>query len=134
MAHSVSALDASGEHAVAFLAPDREAVVMPIAVATNHQHEVEWTNHDERTRSADRERILEERRRDPGTDARTFVQGFLEPPLFSTLFERAFGTLCTACHDPRARRVEYRWPHHRWSQSLDDFVEGELRVDYAHRG
>ncbi|MBZ0268467.1 hypothetical protein K8I85_09960 [bacterium] len=131
MSYNVSILDAAGSHAVAYLAPDRRPAVLPIAVATNHQYQVEWTRHDKRTKSAERERLLEDRLADPGLGARAFVDGFLQPPLFATQYRRAFGTLYTATYDPTSRTVEYLWPHDRWVQGLDDFEERELLVDYA---
>lgn len=134
MAYNVSLLDASGEHAVAFLAPDRAPVVLPLAVATNHQHRVDPTHDDPAIGSGERERLLAERLGDPAMDAATFVDGFLQPPLFKSGYEHAFGTLYTACYEPRARRVEYLWQHHRWRQSLDDFVEGELLIEYPPGG
>jgi predicted choloylglycine hydrolase len=134
MAYNVSLLDASGEHAVAILAPDRAPAVLPLAVATNHQHQVEWTRHDELTRSAERERLLAERLADEELGSDAFVEGFLRAPLFATRYDRGFGTLYTAAYDPAARRAEFLWPHHRWAQSLDDFEEGELLVEYVSTG
>ena len=62
--------------------------------------------------------------------AERFTQGFLEPPLFSRQYKKAFGTLYTAQYDPVERAVTFRWPGQEWRQSLDAFQEGELRVRF----
>lgn len=131
MAYNVSLLDASGDHAVAFLAPDREPTVLPLAVATNHQGQAEGKVHDDFHDSMTRQRHLEDRLRDPTLDAQSFAASFLRPPVFRTEYEQGSGTLYTVGYDPRRRRAEYLWPHHRWGLSLDDFEEGEILVEYA---
>lgn len=131
MAYNVSVLDAQGDYLVAYLAPDRETSIVREAVATNHQREVEWSQYDEFTRSAERERFLNERVDDPSLADDDFVGSFLRFPLYATEWERAWGTLYTAVYRPRERRATFLWPHGRVEQSLDDFRESELIVPYA---
>lgn len=131
MSYNVSVLDADGAYFVAYLAPDRRPTILPLKAATNHQHQVEWTRHDALTRSAERGALLEDWVSDPGMDREAFVEGFLEPPLFSQKYARGFGTLYTASYEPAARSVELRWPGHRWTQSLDAFEELEFTARYS---
>ena len=48
MAYNVTLLDRSNQHKTVFVSPDRPATVTDSAVATNHQHEVEWSDHARR--------------------------------------------------------------------------------------
>jgi predicted choloylglycine hydrolase len=130
MAYNVSLLDAQGEHRVVYMAPDRATIVVEDAVATNHQHRVEWADYDELTHSAERERYLKEHVSRADLSDEAFVSMFLRSPLYSTEWERAFGTLYTAVYRPRERTARFLWPHGRVDQSLDDFEETELVVPY----
>jgi predicted choloylglycine hydrolase len=130
MTYSIGLLDASGDFATVFVAPDREAVVVPRAFSTNHQHEVEWPEHAELTDSENREKFLEARIHDPAEDPRSFIQRFLKPPLVSRNYDRAFGTLYTAAYWPRRGAVEFLWPNRSWHQSFDLFVEGVSVITY----
>jgi predicted choloylglycine hydrolase len=131
MAYNVSVVDAAGENLVAHLAPDRETVLVPGLVATNHQLEVEWSRHDEFTRSAERERFLKERVEDRSLSDEEFVALFLSPPLYATQWERAHGTLYTAAYRPAERSASFLWPGGRVDQTLHDFRETELVVPYG---
>jgi predicted choloylglycine hydrolase len=131
MAYNVSLVDASGAHAVVHVAPDRQPLRMDTSVATNHQRRVEWPEHDRVTRSAERERFLAERLQDPALDAAGFTALFLEPPLFSRNYARAFGTLYTAAYRPLERSLLCLWPGASVRQSLDDFRETELDVAFG---
>jgi predicted choloylglycine hydrolase len=128
MAYNVSVLDATGAHAVVHLSPDREAVVTSASVVTNHQQDVEWSEYAQRTHSAERERFLVDRLRNPHYDAVGFTRLFLEPPLFSSRFEQGFGTLYTAVYAPLRRSLVCLWPNARIEQSLDKFREQDLVV------
>ena len=128
MSYNLSLLDASGEHALVAVAPDRSTSITRAALATNHQPGLKWSRYDKFTHSAERERHLSERLADPDLTAEGFALGFLRPPLYSTRYERAFGTLYTAVYRPRSGSVSYLWPGHRVEQSLDTFESRELVV------
>ena len=89
-----------------------------------------------RARRADRytlarEHFLEERIEDPAEGADAFIRRFLKPPVVSTDYGRAFGTLYTAIYWPRRGEAEFRWPNRSWHQSFELFVEGVSVVDYG---
>ena len=77
-------------------------------------------------RTFERERWVFELLRAPDMTRERLVKAFLEPPLHSTAYAHGFGTLYTAAYFPAEGRVEYHWPDLCWSQSFDDFAEGEL--------
>ncbi len=131
MAYNVSVLDRQGEHAVACLSPDRPTLVLPEAVATNHQRAVEWSRHDRFTRSAERERFLTGLLSDPSMTVDALTRAFLAPPLFALQHARAFGTLYTAIYRPEDGSAEFLWPQARVMQSMDAFRETELTVTYG---
>ena len=51
---------------------------------------------------------------------RNWSTAFLRPPLYSTQYWRAFGTVYTALYRPAARSVELCWPDRRWVRHFDD--------------
>lgn len=133
MAYTIGLIDAEGAYATVFVSPDRPTEVVKKRISTNHQNDVEWPEHAEMTESVARERFLEEHIEDPAEDSGTFIKLFLQPPVASTLYQRAFGTLYTAIYWPSQGDVEFRWPNRSWHQSFDLFVEGESVIDFAKR-
>lgn len=131
MAYNVSLIDARGELATVAVAPDRPASITRSPVATNHQGDETWTAHAERTHTRERERVLAERLGDPAVERASFVQSFLEAPLYNTDYEHAFGTLYTAAYAPASGEMELLWPGRRWRRSFVDFEEEELVVPYG---
>jgi predicted choloylglycine hydrolase len=121
--YNLTIIDREGDAVTAHVAPDRPATIGRALVATNHQRTVEWPEHAEAVRSAEREqRILDLLDADPGEEA--FVAAFLEPPLHSTGYADGFGTLYTAVYRPMSAAVEYRWPDAGWRQSIGAFETG----------
>jgi len=131
MAYNVTALDASGERVTVMIAPGRDAVITNAPVATNHQATVEWRTHARATASVERERFLLRRLTLHPEPADRFVSAFLRPPLYSTAFERGFGTLYTAEFWPARRSMTLHWPDDSWTLNLDKFIKGQRTVDYA---
>jgi len=131
MAYTVSVIDRAGAAATVYLNPDRDAEVVDARVSTNHQHRVEWPEHAELTGSVARAEYLAARLADPGESLSGLVARFLEEPVFSRHYERAFGTLYTAIYRPRSGTVEYRWRNRSWHQSFDRFLEGVSVVRYS---
>jgi predicted choloylglycine hydrolase len=130
MSYNVTVLDASGDIATAYLAPDRAPNITRDAVTTNHQGEPEWQEHARATASIERERYLQQRLADPALDRKQFSDAFLERPLHSTALEEGFGTLYTAAYSPREGRADYRWPGDTWTQSFVRFDEGQRAVRF----
>ncbi len=132
MPYNVSLIDREGHSATVLVAPDREAAVVPDAVCTNHQQQVEWPDYARLTRSVERKEYLEillaAQNDDPDHEA--VLTAFLEPPLYQTRLEQGFGTLYTARYRAEERALELHWPHRSpWHQSLADFTEGRQLIN-----
>lgn len=130
MAYNVTLLEKSGRFKTVFVSPDRPATITDAAVATNHQHEVEWSDHARATASVEREAYLLERLMRHPESEQKFIAAFQRPPLYSLSFDRGFGTLYTAAYRPAAASVDLRWPGLSWTLFLDAFVEGERHIEY----
>ena len=98
-----------------------------VAVATNHQGDVEWLEHARATRSLERERRILATL-DEAHDLRGFAAAFQRPPLFSADYASGLGTLYTAIYQPVSGSVEFRWPGLRWQQAFGRFQEGSRTV------
>jgi predicted choloylglycine hydrolase len=131
LAHTLTLVDGAGDVLTAYLAPDREVQFHRRPSATNHQGTVEWTEHAAATRSIEREHRLQTLLDEPGQDAQSFAEAFLEPPLYSTDYSKGFGTLYTAVYRPERGEAEYRWPGTSWLHSFDHVDEGVRTVTLA---
>ncbi|MFK5998711.1 MAG: C45 family autoproteolytic acyltransferase/hydrolase [Rhodobacterales bacterium] len=128
MSYNVTVVDARRNYLTALMAPDRPAQITHAAVATNHQEKVEWTAHARLTATVERERFLLQRltlHREPEAK---FIGAFLKPPLYSTAFDRGFGTLYTAVYRPKRGQMELRWPRATWALDINAFVEGARSI------
>ncbi len=67
---------------------------------------------------------------DPAETAERFTYRFLEPPLYSLRFDHGWGTLYTAVYDPTSLTATYRWPGYESQQSIADFTEKSLDIQY----
>ena len=124
MAYNVTVLDRSGRYRTVFIAPEREPVVKRIPIATNHQERIDWPQHTLATASIERERFLKFRLREDTDNPDKLIQAFLNSPLYSTAYDRGFGTLYTAAYRPLDGAVTYHWPNGAWKQSITAFEEG----------
>ena len=127
MSYNVTALDASGQRATVYLAPDRPARVTDLAVATNYQGRVEWEPYAAAIRTVERQEHLEQLLA-AGTDAAGIVAACLQPPLYATRFHEGFGTLYTAEYRPAEGAVRYHWPSRTWAHSLDTSGPASIQV------
>lgn len=127
LAHTLTLVDRSGAYVTAYLSPDRGAVLRDVAVATNHQGDVEWLEHARATRSLERERRILATL-DEAHDLRGFAAAFQRPPVFSADYASGLGTLYTAIYQPVSGSVEFRWLGLRWEQSFSRFQEGSRTV------
>jgi len=128
MAYNVSLLDAAGNYAVAVLAPGRATSVRRVEISTNHQDHDQWDEYVAHTRSRERESFLATQLADGSSTAAAFLERFLEPPLFSTDYEGALGTLYTVAYRPEALQVEYLWPRERRSQTFSGYESDERDI------
>ncbi len=124
LAHNLTLLDRAGRFSTAYLAPDREPVIAPVAVATNHQDVVDWPEYTALTRSHERETLITRLLADPAVTPEAFADAFLVPPIFNSAGAGHFGTLYTAVLRPVDGVVEYRWPGFRWRQAFEAFEPG----------
>ncbi len=130
LAHTLTIVDRGGDVCTAYLSPDRDVVLTPAYVATNHQGHVEWHEHAHATKSVERERALERLVGRSMTPER-FVDGFLQPPLFAVDVDRRMGTLYTVAYHVGDALAEFRWPEGSWVQGFGAFVEGVRLVQPA---
>jgi predicted choloylglycine hydrolase len=134
MAYNVTVIDRSGYFLTVFIAPDRKAVAKPTPVTTNHQKEVEWQQHAQATATIERERFLRFRLRESGDNPDRLIQSFLRSPVYSTAYDRGFGTLYTAVYRPRSGEMSYLWPNATWHQSFSAFEEGVRAIYFPFNG
>lgn len=130
MSYNITAVDRSGEHFTAYLSPDGGTVITDARVATNHQERVEWHKHARATATVERERYLLQRLTMHDDSADRFIAAFARPPLYSTAYDRGFGTLYTAVYWPGHGAVEFRWPELVWPHSIGRLVEGVRHIVY----
>ena len=130
MSYNVTVVDLKGQHFTAYLSPDRGTVITGSRVATNHQEQVEWHRHARATATVERERFLLQKLTLHDEPAARFISAFEKPPLYSTAYNRGFGTLYTSVYWPRRREVEFRWPGKVWPQRVGGLVEGVRRIRY----
>jgi len=126
MAYNVTAVDARGDFFTAYLSPGREPVIRRWPLATNHQEGEGWKQYAEKTASVERERVLAERLGDPSETLESLTSAFLEPPLFSTDYDGASGTLYTAIYYPARRSMELRWPGVAMTWDFASFQETQV--------
>jgi len=132
MCYSVTLLDARGEWATVFVAPDRPTEVTKRNVVTNFQHEVDWPEHARATHSVERRDALQAQIDGPGSLADA-TSALLREPLFQSAWLRGYGTLYGAVYRPRSGSAELLWPDQRWSQTLTDFSAGQHDIVYVPR-
>ncbi len=130
MSYNVTLLDKHGQFQTAFLSPDRAPVIRKIPVATNHQGRIEWVRHANATSSLEREQFLSCRLADTEETEKGFIKSFLSPPLYSTEYDRGFGTVYTSVYRPAKGQMELRWPGTTWQHSFDNFEEGRRIIRY----
>jgi predicted choloylglycine hydrolase len=130
MSYNVTAIDRFGEHFTAYLSPDGGTVVTDARVATNHQERVEWHRHARATATVERERFLLQRLTLHDEPAERFISAFEKPPLYSTAYDRGFGTLYTSAYWPRRGAFELRWPGKVWGHRVGALEEGVRLIQY----
>ena len=120
MAYNLTMVDADKNVLTAYVAPGRAAEFSSSPIATNHRGEIpDSIEHAERYASVQRRDCLAELldQRPSGDD---LVEAFLRPPLYSTHYWRAFGTVYTALYRPAQGSVQLSWPDRRWIRRFDD--------------
>jgi len=119
MSYNLTVVDGSGEGLTAFVAPDTAPEFSAARVATNHRGTVpEYPERAQSLRSVERQRLLLSLL-DSDPDITGLTSAFLRPPLRSTEYGRAFGTLYTAVYRPNDSVVDYLWPDDSWRRTFD---------------
>ena len=125
MSYNVTLIDKSGKYATLYLGPDRQPSVINEPTCTNHQHGIEWTDYAELTSTVERKTFLDICSVQESEDVHTLLRKFLKPPLYSTRFDKAFGTLYTVLYDLSNSKMELHWPDKQLHQSFDNFKPGK---------
>jgi predicted choloylglycine hydrolase len=129
LAHTLTVVDASGDTCTAYLAPDRAVTLTDSPVATNHQGQIEWTEHARATLSLEREGALVALVRGGARSVAELTDAFLESPLYQDGYARRMGTLYTAAYDVRAGTATFRWPGVAWEHSFAVFSPGVRTIE-----
>ena len=130
MSYNVTVVDKTGKFKTVELAPDKKAVVTDAAFTTNHQGTLEWPNNAAFDKTIERASFLENLLAQPGIDAVTLANSFLQKPLYNSKFNVGFGTLFTAVYRPTEGLVEMRWPNDKITQTFDGFQEQYKLINY----
>ncbi len=131
MSYNVTVVDSDQQFATVYVAPEKQAVVRQVPVATNHQGRIEWPRHAWVTATLERESAVQSILGDIDQTVDGLIAGFLQPPVFNTSYSRGFGTLYTSVYRPLSRSASFLWPASSWHFAGLDFHESELDVDYA---
>jgi predicted choloylglycine hydrolase len=119
MSYNLTFVDGTGKSLTAFVAPNSKPEFSSARVATNHRGTVpEFPERALSLRSVERQRLLLSLL-DSNPDMTTLTSAFLRPPLRSTEYGRAFGTLYTAVYRPNDGVVDYLWPDDSWQRTFD---------------
>lgn len=113
MAYNVTVVDARGDHATVYLAPDQPPTVTDAVTCTNHQQTIEWLDYARMTKTVERKHYLDARLADPAETKQNFAACFLASPLHHTDYRRGFGTLYTAIYEPTTPAVTLNWKTHK---------------------
>lgn len=120
MAYNLTIVDADRQVLTAYVAPGRAAEFSSSPIATNHRGEVpDSIEHAQRYASVERRDCLAELIEE-GADADGLISAFLKPPLYSSHYWRAFGTVYTALYRPGAGTVQLSWPDRHWVRHFND--------------
>ena len=130
MSYNITLLDARGEYATVYIAPDRACEVTRDVAVTNFQRQIEWPEHAQATLAQERLACLRQWLA-AGAALADVAGALLAPPLYQTQYRRGFGTLYSAAYRPCSRLAELFWPGQRWVQSVAAFEAGSRQVELA---
>ena len=130
MSYNITLLDARGEHATVYIAPDRPTEVTREIAVTNFQRRIEWPEHAAATAAEERQACLAQWL-GCGATLPQAIAALLQPPLYQTQYQRGFGTLYSAAYRARSRVAELFWPGQSWAQSASAFSAGRRDLELA---
>jgi predicted choloylglycine hydrolase len=135
MSYNLTLMDMKGCWATVLLSPDRPPIVTDQRFATNHQLTVELPRHGRNTKTIERAERLNAVLSASGASPATLEAAFLQPPLFSTAYDKGFGTIYTAVYRPKAGTVSLLWPDGcRFVWGMDAFHDRDFDVVYSPQG
>lgn len=131
MAYNITLVDSLFDVVTVELSPIEPPNVLPIPLAVNHQGEMDIGSYALFSKSYERRQAIIDRLYDPLVSIEAFIEAFAYAPLFSTNYDKNFGTLYTAVYNPTLKAMEYRWPHDfRVYQSFENFIEQDFWIHY----
>ena len=135
MSYNVTVMDAAGDWATVYLAPDRPAMVTKSPFTTNHQLGVEWPRHGRFSNTKGRFDHLETLFAQQNLTADRLIHDFLTPPLASTSYDQGFGTIYTAVYRPHTQDGSLLWMDGtRKDYQLGSIRSGTQKIGYASTG
>lgn len=129
MTYTFVCLDASGEHATVYAAPDRPSRIDHARASTNHQGKVEWPQYAASCKTVERLHTAHDLLDAKGQSLESLAEGFLKAPIYRTGYSKGSGTLYTSVYTPQDRGLDLRWPQARMHQSLDRFEPGAIEAE-----
>jgi predicted choloylglycine hydrolase len=119
MAYNVTVLDRNADAATVFVAPGERPEVTRIGAVANHRGTTpDWPDHARAFRSVERQQaLLRALAARPTPEA--LVDQLLRPPLYTTAYDRGFGTLYTAAYRPAEGVADFVWPSSTWRRTFD---------------
>ncbi len=129
MSYNVTVIDAAGNYATLYLAPDKPPVLMPSPIATNHQEIIDWPYYATITATQERKKLLENLYETQQENEKSVTKKFLQPPLYNYNYQKNFGTLYTAKYNVVEKTVNILWPDDKKiTQSFDNYHEENIMV------
>lgn len=128
MPYNVTILDAFHQFATVYVAPNKNAEVNQLPIATNHQQQIDWIDYAKITATIERYKHLENCLAQPYSTEFSVICEFLQPPLYNNQFSNGFGTLYTAAYRPLERAVQLYWKDISLIFGFEYFEEQELEI------
>jgi predicted choloylglycine hydrolase len=115
--YNIALVDADGQRATLYIAPDRELRVTHDPASTNHQDPIAL---GEKLFLADSGVRLDALNQLVATQSTSLTDDFLTVPLYRPHCLYDSGTLYTAAYYPQTGQVTYLWPHAQLSLTVTD--------------
>ncbi len=129
MSYNVTLIDANGEYATLYLAPDKPPAILHSPIATNQQEIIDWSYYATITATQERKDLLENLYETPNENEESLTKKFLQPPLYNYNYQKNFGTLYTAKYDVTEKTATIYWPEDkRITQTFDNYLEENVLI------
>ncbi|CAN5783586.1 C45 family autoproteolytic acyltransferase/hydolase [soil metagenome] len=129
MSYNVTVIDASGNYATVYLAPDKPPVVLDLPLATNQQEIIDWPYYAAITATQERNDLLKYLHERTFEHESLVINKFLEPPLYCYNYQKNFGTLYTVKYDVDKKKVQLFWPGDKnMEQSFNNYQEDNMLI------